>query len=179
MSIMVSASMLTVLAYSSQETSARASSSFSRINALPGKQRDGRPLHQVGNGIHHAAHIGQSAALRLGKPLLGVAVSVENDAPVRGHFPPHKRLHGAVKILRLLKLVGKRAKRIGHNRVEHHVGIGDAAGGRNHPELKFIARKSKGRCAVPVGGIPADERQRGHAHPHDRGRGHALVARPG
>ena len=84
-------------------------------------------------------------------------------------------MQGFVKVLRLFQFIGKCAQCIRCNRIEHRIGICNAAGGRRHAEFKLIARKCKRRGTVTVRRITVNYRQRGHADLHVRHLRHIAV----
>ena len=140
------------------------------------KQRDGIRRDQLGDRVHHAADVGQTAALCLGQPLVGVAVAVEDDALMRRQLAADERMQRLLEVLRLFQLVRELGKRVGGDGVEHRIRVRDAAGGRRHAEFKLVAGEGEGRGAVAVARVAADDRQRGHADLHIGHRRDALLA---
>ena len=114
--------------------------------------------------IRCGAQVEQAPLLHsLPDPCVIVAIPIENDPLMGLDGALDQLMQGGVEVLRALQFIRVELQRLGHRGVEHDVGTGDAVGGPQHTELKFIAGKGEGRGAVAVRGIP--EKAREHIHP--------------
>ena len=77
-------------------------------------------------------------------------------------------VNGAFKIGAAFKLIGEDAERVRDGGVEHDIRAGDGVGRTQHPELKLVAGKGKGRGTVPVGGVLGENGDGIYAEFHER-----------
>ena len=113
------------------------------------------------HGVRRGAQIQQAPLLhRLPDPGLVIAVAVEEDPLVPDDGLLDQFVQPGVKItLSAFQPVGELAQALRHRGVEHDVGTRDGVIRPDHPELKLVPRKGKGRGPVAVGGIPVEARQ--------------------
>ena len=117
--------------------------------------------------LHCRAVIGQTTARRLGIPVTAVAVPVKNDAAMGGQCftdgaidrvrkdqprllagqPPRGDRHQSLRT-GTLQFVRQRAQGTRHGGVQHDVRHGDILRGAERPELKLVARESKGEVRL-------------------------------
>ena len=116
-------------------------------------QSDDIGLGQSGNGVHHALDVGQAAAGSFFYPLVGVAVTVEDDPLMLGQGFLDVSAAGGFEIVCAFQSVGSIAECFGQNGVQSGVGCCDGVSGADHTELEPVAGEGKGRSAVAVGGV--------------------------
>ena len=133
---------------------------------MPGKQGDVFRIDQSPQRLRRAGQIGQPTLFRLCHPLGGVVVAVEDDPLVIVDHGSDQLVQILLELYAVLQPVCILPKHVCHNGVQHRVGAGNGLGGAKHPEFKFIAGKGKGRCAVPVGGVPEEVGQHRGADLH-------------
>ena len=106
-------------------------------------QSDDIGLGQSGNGVHHALDVGQAAAGSFFYPLVGVAVTVEDDPLMLGQGFLDVSAAGGFEIVCAFQSVGSIAECFGQNGVQSGVGCCDGVSGADHTELELISGERK------------------------------------
>ena len=135
---------------------------------MVGKKLDIFILKQIGQAVGRGGQIEQPASLRLGYPLVVVAVAVEDYAFMILYCLSDKRMEGFLKVVGALEPVCIGFERLCDNGVEHDIRARYRISRAEHTELEFVARESEGRGPVAVGGILCESRQDMHADLHYR-----------
>lgn len=107
-----------------------------------------------GGQVQKSPHLGG-----LPNPGFIIAVSVENNPLMLLDGILNQGVKALAEVLRPLQNVCVLAQRLSHGGIEHDVGAGNGIAGTQHPELKLVAGKGKGRGTVPVGGVPEEPGQ--------------------
>ena len=99
-------------------------------------------------------HVGQAAAGSFFYPLVGVAVTVEDDPLMLGQGFLDVSAAGGFEIVCAFQSVGSIAEWLRPRTVFRAVlACGDGVSGADHTELEPVAGEGKGRSAVAVGGV--------------------------
>ena len=117
-------------------------------------------LHSLGSG----GQVAQTSSCGLLLPFLGIAVAIEDNAPVVRQGLANQLLQGCFKILGLFQLIGKAAQLFGHNGIQSDIGTGDGLGGAQHTQLELVAGEGQGAGTVAIRGVLGNGGHHVHAN---------------
>ena len=139
-----------------------------RENAVFLEERDVPLVLERRERFHRVVQVGKSAALRLLRPAVRIAVAGEDDALVRLHLHPQQLLEVLVEVpLHRVELVAQRVDRLRDDGVQDHLALCAVLRGTRRAELELVAGKGERRGAVAVGRVLRERWQRidPEAHP--------------
>ena len=147
-------------------------------DVVGGEQADVLFRHHAGQGLRGGAQVVKPSSFRLGHPLVGVAVAVEDDLLVLFDGALDQLVHGGVHPVGggVLQLVVELPQGLGHGGVQHHVGAGHRQRRAGHAELELVAGEGEGAGAVAVGGVFRELGQHVHAQVDLGGLGGHVLA---
>ena len=102
-------------------------------------------------GIHRGLEVEQPAAFRLVEPLVGVAVTIEDDVLMRGERGAYPGKRGLFEVLRAVDCLREVFEGLRDGGVEDRVGIGQVDLAARHAELELVAGEGERGGAVAVG----------------------------
>ncbi|MPN50641.1 hypothetical protein SDC9_198273 [bioreactor metagenome] len=106
---------------------------------------------EIGQRVRARAKVEQAASFRLGGPLIGITVSVENNAFMVFNRITNDVRNRRVQILGFFEFVGKITQHIRNRGVQHDVRTGHGRRGPKHTELKLVTGERKRGSSVSVG----------------------------